>query len=993
TYTTSGTYTGTTTNCVTEKLVLTITPSTTNTTTASACDTYTWSVNGTTYTASGTYTKVTGCHTETLNLTIIPSTTNTTTASACDTYTWSVNGTTYTSSGTYTKVTGCHTETLVLTVFHVNTNAGADVTINCTTPSATLSALGTGSFLWSNGATTASITVSPNVTTQYSITLTGGNACTSTGEVVVTVDKTAPTANAGADATIDCVNISATLNATGGGTYLWSNGENTAAITVSPSVNTVYIVTVTAQNGCTATDETLVVIDRATFVVTASDDVTLTCANPQATLTATGGLNYLWSTGETSASISVSPNATTNYVVTISGTACVATESVLVTVNKTPVITCPNNLTINTDLNSCFATNVNVGTPVNVYPVCGIVSTAVTFGGSPVSSATAYPVGQNIVQFRVTDAYANSATCAITVNVKDVQKPIISGVPSGATVNCQDAGLIPNEAASVNSVTVSDNCSFTVSCTQVSTQGTNLNACSFYNYTITNTWTATDASGNTATASQVIVVKDDIKPSLTNIPAAVTVSQNFIPTPAVLNASDNCSPVQITVSPDITSSLTKPLCFSVYYLITRTWTASDACGNSTSATQLITVSDQVLLTCPANKTLNTNNDGVNNYNCSTLATAANQLNPVFSDVCDIALLRYSLSGVTTGNGNGSISGVLLNRGATQVTYTAVFNNPVSCTFTVTIVDNEAPKFNASNSAIIVDACDLSTIPPALAISDNCDLTPTLSILSDVTANVSGCATKTALQKYTKLWTRTWLATDISGNTSTSQQKIYLRDMNPPVALCRNFTIVVGNTNVSVNAAMFNNGSFDACSGALTFAVCNANTNSSCTNFASSMIFSRSMIGTASSIIIPIRVRVTDACGNSSFCTANVTLQKATLINNNDTNNNSVITATSTSDAIAKNNSADKTGEIMNCYPNPFTEDLNINYNLTEDAEQVTIKLFDNHGKLIKTLDQGESLTGAYTVRWNLSDLSPGMYHVCLEVNDHCSSLQRVILLK
>ena len=48
--------------------------------------------------------------------TISPVSNNTTTASACDTYTWSVNGTTYTTSGTYTSVTGCHTETLVLTV-------------------------------------------------------------------------------------------------------------------------------------------------------------------------------------------------------------------------------------------------------------------------------------------------------------------------------------------------------------------------------------------------------------------------------------------------------------------------------------------------------------------------------------------------------------------------------------------------------------------------------------------------------------------------------------------------------------------------------------------------------------------------------------------------------------------------------------------------------------------------------------------------------------
>ena len=139
TYTSSGTYTSVT-GCHTETLNLTITPSTNNTTTASACDTYTWSVNGTTYTTGGTYTSVTGCHTETLVLTITPSTNNTTTASACDTYTWSVNGTTYNSSGTYTSVNGCHTETLVLTIT-LSTN-------NTTTTSAC------DTYTWSeNGAT------------------------------------------------------------------------------------------------------------------------------------------------------------------------------------------------------------------------------------------------------------------------------------------------------------------------------------------------------------------------------------------------------------------------------------------------------------------------------------------------------------------------------------------------------------------------------------------------------------------------------------------------------------------------------------------------------------------------------------------------------------------------------------------------------------------------------------------------------------------------
>jgi hypothetical protein len=82
--------------------VFTVSPTTPTTTTVTACDTYTWSVNGTTYTTGGIYTSVTGCTTETLNLTINTTVNIATTISACDSYTWPVNGTTYTTGGVFT---------------------------------------------------------------------------------------------------------------------------------------------------------------------------------------------------------------------------------------------------------------------------------------------------------------------------------------------------------------------------------------------------------------------------------------------------------------------------------------------------------------------------------------------------------------------------------------------------------------------------------------------------------------------------------------------------------------------------------------------------------------------------------------------------------------------------------------------------------------------------------------------------------------------------
>ena len=110
----------------TETLELTINNSTTGTTTATACDTYTWAAplgNGQTYTTSQSgvtfvSTNAAGCsHIETLELTITPSSDNVTTMAACDFYTWPVNGTTYFVSGIYTgTTTNCVTEKLDLTI-------------------------------------------------------------------------------------------------------------------------------------------------------------------------------------------------------------------------------------------------------------------------------------------------------------------------------------------------------------------------------------------------------------------------------------------------------------------------------------------------------------------------------------------------------------------------------------------------------------------------------------------------------------------------------------------------------------------------------------------------------------------------------------------------------------------------------------------------------------------------------------------------------------
>jgi hypothetical protein len=191
TYTASGTYTATNTSgaCpVEETLNLTITPSSIHTVNHTACGSYTWPTTGQTYTASGVYTgTTTNCVTEKLNLTITPQTTNTTTASACGTYHWGVNDVDYTASGTYTDVRGCHTEVLELTITPSTTN--------------TTTANVCGSYTWSNNGQT--------YTTSGVYTGTTTNCVTEVLDLTVTP------------------NTSNTTTVTACGSYTWSENNQT----------------------------------------------------------------------------------------------------------------------------------------------------------------------------------------------------------------------------------------------------------------------------------------------------------------------------------------------------------------------------------------------------------------------------------------------------------------------------------------------------------------------------------------------------------------------------------------------------------------------------------------------------------------------------------------------------------------------------------------------------------------------------------------------
>ncbi|MEZ4802625.1 MAG: T9SS type A sorting domain-containing protein [Gelidibacter sp.] len=224
-------------------------------------------------------------------------------------------------------------------------NAGNDVS-TCRGTSVTLTASGGDTYLWETGATTASITVNPGNTRTYTVEVTQ-NGCTATDDVTVTVNPL-PSIDAGANVTIN-LGESVTLTATGGNSYQWSTGETTPSITVSPVSTTSYTVIGTNDNGCSRSDIVSVTVLTGNDVTAdAGADVSI-CEGSSTTLSATGGSTYEWSTGETTASITVSPDATTTYTVTAfdaTGTNS-DTDEVTVSVNAAPVLYVSPDFTIN----------------------------------------------------------------------------------------------------------------------------------------------------------------------------------------------------------------------------------------------------------------------------------------------------------------------------------------------------------------------------------------------------------------------------------------------------------------------------------------------------------------------------------------------------------------------------------------------------------------------------------------------------------------------
>lgn len=419
-----------------------------------------------------------------------------------------------------------------------------------------------------------------------------------------------------------------------------------------------------------------------------------------------------------------------------SGASCTFTVKVLDT--AAPTISCPANQTVTAPAGSDEAT-VAVGTPTfsasGGGSVVGVRSDS--SAAEPKALNDPYPVGGTSIVWTVTDADGRTASCTQKIFVNsnscgtDTEAPTITAPPD-VTVGTgpSNAGCtIALDADELGQPEVNDNCSVSVAITG-GPAGNN-----FAPGTYTLTYTVTDGAGLTASDTQVVTVVDNTAPIIAAPADATYTCPSEVPAASASQARgpvvgpdgqfvrdadgelvfsgapfENCGTVNVTVAETHNGgagSASNPR------VITRTFTATDAAGNSASAAQTITVADGTAPTITAPPAVNVGT-GPGAASCDAFIGNAALGSPVASDNC---------AGVTV---TRSPAGNTFPVGTTTVTWTATdaAGNTATATQDVTVVDDTPPVLNVPADVTVYlplnsPAVSMVVNYPAATATDNC----------------------------------------------------------------------------------------------------------------------------------------------------------------------------------------------------------------------------------------------------------------------------------
>ncbi|TVZ59840.1 gliding motility-associated-like protein [Flavobacteriaceae bacterium MAR_2010_105] len=689
-------------------------------------------------------------------------------------------GNTKTITRTWTATDECgNASTAVQTITVVDTTppsitAPADITIECTDDE---SSANTGVATGSDTCGTVTITESDvetaacgntkTITRTWTATDECGNASTAVQTITV-VDTTPPSITAPADITIECTDDESSANtgvATGSDTCgtvtITESDVETAACGNTKTITRTWTATDECGNASTAV-QTITVVDTTPPSITAPADVTIECTDDESsanTGVATGSdtcgtVTITESDVETAACGNTKTITRTWTATDECGNASTAVQTITVVDTTPPSITAPADVTIEcTDDESSANTGVATGSDT-----CGTV----TITESDVETAACGNTKTITRTWTATDECGNASTAVQTITVVDTTPPSIDNSNTqNIEIECgvTDPNALQNWLDTNAGATASDTCG---NVTWSNDYGSDTNVkCD--DGAITVTFTATDDCGNSTSTTATYLIKDTIDPELT-IPADITIECPDDSSPSntgTATATDNCSPANVTFNDVITNGN----CPS-NYTITRTWTATDACGNSISENQIITVQDTTnpLITVVASD---------QTVECDGAGNLA-QLQ-AWLDTNAGAMATESCSTITWTHNFTSLSDGCSETGSAIVTFTATdeCGNSSSTSAKFEIEDNVAPTFTVPADITIEcdqDSLDLALTGDVTNEGDSCS--PNIDA-TYVDAEAAGqCANERVI-------TRTWTLVDDCGNTTTQVQTITIVDTTAP----------------------------------------------------------------------------------------------------------------------------------------------------------------------------------------------------------------------
>jgi len=371
-------------------------------------------------------------------------------------------------------------------------------------------------------------------------------------------------------------------------------------------------------------------------------------------------------------------------------------------------------------------------TPGSITDNCGVDFSTLTVNGSSNFAFDCSDIGSTPVTVSVTDINGNPTTCTANITINDSSVPTLVNIPvAPVMVSCE----LGADTTGLNVFAI-DNCNVpSITFNTITTQTSNPALCSFYEYTVTNIYTATDNQGNQDIQSFDINVSDMDAPVFDpNLATSemLSVGQNCTATAAIsLTATDvidNCAGfiyldlnytlrdinnVIIGTGTGNASFNLPPGSFSI------TYTAVDPCGNaSTNFVRSYTVIDDTapFAIC---------NSGPFNIGLPTSGSIAitgpliNTIDNNSFDNCNpitrtVTLLDGSPAVFTCADITGTPIDVLLT--VTDATNGA--SN--SCTSSVIIQDNIAPQIICQNLTVSLDANGQAIITPAMVNNGSFD---------------------------------------------------------------------------------------------------------------------------------------------------------------------------------------------------------------------------------------------------------------------------------